>query len=177
MAFQPRNRDPETKTFPKFPSLKSLGQLQRPLLMQLIKNGNWKHRDPVYGQAMVQLLRGTHRVNKQSCLQLWFLFPSTAGKRFPVRDAIRSWSQPLLATGNKNTWRREGHQAPHRKGYPQGISGAGSLLSQKQQLDYHNNRTGPGRDDGYCTALYILDGWLEISKLSSITTLERFLLE
>ena len=53
---------------------------------------------------------------------------------------------------NNNKWRREGHQASHRKGYPQGIGEAGSLLSQEEQLDYHNNRTGAGRNDGYCTA-------------------------
>lgn len=52
---------------------------------------------------------------------------------------------------------REGHRAQHRKGYPQGISEAGSLLSLEEQLDYHNNSTGAGRYDGYCTGLYVLE--------------------
>lgn len=64
--------------------------------------------------------------------------------------------------------KRRGHQAPYRKGNPQGISEAGSQLSLEEQLDYHNNSTGVSRDDIYCTACSAL----LISKFSSIITLE-----
>lgn len=88
---------------------------------------------------MVQLLKRTHKVNKQQWTAALAFVPLRR-----VRNPAGDKADPLNVQGIK-IHRREMVIKPHLEGYPQGINPAGSLLSLEGQLDYNNNRSG--KDD------------------------------
>ena len=81
---------------------------------------------------------------------------------YKCMDTGRSWGRthPEYREQKDLEERRSSCPTSSRKGYPQGSNDAGSLLSLEEQLDYCNNRTRAGWDDGYCTVLtFWTHGW------------------